>query len=217
MQTELANLAGMVPGRVPIHRGSRPGPRDRRFFHDPSESPRHVPVARFPSSRTRRALQRRTNGETAARGGYSRITEVTVSGNRVRAGASGTRKRSVTRPTDPLTRLARSFFLLLSLPASLRPRRSNAPWDEKRARKASRHIGTLRLAVQTAGRVMALHYGNDATSFVGSTSKPTVSPSLIQLWFIVPFLLAEDEPSVESTEQDPSISIDRLYPKFCII
>jgi len=43
-----------------------------------------------------------------ARGGYSCIDEVTVSGNRVRAGASGTRRRSVTRPTDPLTRLVLS-------------------------------------------------------------------------------------------------------------
>lgn len=43
-----------------------------------------------------------------ARGGYSCSGEVTVSGNRVRAGASGTRRRSVTRPTDPLTRLALS-------------------------------------------------------------------------------------------------------------
>lgn len=49
-----------------------------------------------------------------ARGGYSCIGEVTVSGNRVRAGASGTHRRSVTRPTDPLTRLT------LSLSHSLR-------------------------------------------------------------------------------------------------
>lgn len=55
----------------------------------------------------------RMTGEAAARGGYSCIGEVTVSGNRVRAGASGTRRRSVTRPTDPLKRLELSPSRLL--------------------------------------------------------------------------------------------------------
>lgn len=52
-------------------------------------------------------------GEAAARGGHSCIGKVTVSGNRVRAGASGTRRRSVTRPTDPLKRLELSPSRLL--------------------------------------------------------------------------------------------------------
>lgn len=55
----------------------------------------------------------RMTGKAAARGGYSCIGEVTVSGNRVRAGASGTRRRSVTRPTDPLKRLELSLSRLL--------------------------------------------------------------------------------------------------------
>lgn len=51
---------------------------------------------------------------------YSCIGEVTVHGNCVRAGASGTRRRSVTRPTDPLTRLTLSLSRpLLAAPFSV--------------------------------------------------------------------------------------------------
>lgn len=56
-----------------------------------------------------RMTREREREREVARGGYSCIGEVTVSGNRVRAGASGTRRRSVTRPTDPLTRLTLSL------------------------------------------------------------------------------------------------------------
>lgn len=114
-----------------------------------------------------RAACFKENGETA-RGGYSRITEVTVSGNRVRAGASGTRKRSVTRPTDPLTRLALSPSRRKPFSVPFSPRRGMRSAHEKR-----RHIGPLRLAVQPAT--------SNGPSLRGQSEQPTSTISFLSV------------------------------------
>lgn len=86
--------------------------RVRRIFPPGLTFPLRI-RARQVARKSLRVSATRTTGEAAARGGHSCIGEVTVSGNRVRAGASGTRRRSVTRPTDPLKRLELSPSRLL--------------------------------------------------------------------------------------------------------
>lgn len=95
----------------------------------------------------------RMTGKAAAHGGYSCIGEVTVSGNRVRAGASGTRRRSVTRPTDPLKRLELSLSRLMRARCSFlchcrrrrRRRRPSSPGQVPAHRK-SRSVSSARFA-----------------------------------------------------------------------